>query len=114
MRARLLLILSLLACGGAGVTTTTIPGIARNAKEGAVVVREDGGAVFVDGLVAWPVDLEGRRVEVTGRLVRRDRGDQPLVNDAGEHSAGATGPTEVVEGARWRATSPTDAPSPRR
>lgn len=92
-----------LACAAARGKTTTLLGTARNAKGGAVVVRDDGGAVYVGGLEAWPAALDGQRVEVTGQLVRKKLIPDPVVGPNGERSAGAEGDQTVIEKATWRA-----------
>lgn len=99
-RAVLLLIFAIAGCA-APSRPTTIAGVARDAKSGAVVIGDDGAVVEVAGLDAWPAELEGRRVSVMGRLTQRE-GATSLVNDAGEHSAGSLGPHTVIEGATWR------------
>lgn len=50
--------------------TITVVGIARDAKLGALVETE-GGVFWLDGVDAWPAGLSGRRVRVTGTLIRR-------------------------------------------
>jgi len=82
---------------------TTLRGTAHDAKGGAVVQTDEGRVVYVAGLAAWPDELRGRRVEVSGRLVREKRIPDPVVNERGEHSAGAYGDQEIVEDARWHA-----------
>jgi hypothetical protein len=81
----------------------TLVGDARDAKGGAVVVEDGGRVVYVDGVDRWPEAVSGRRVAVTGVLVERKKIPDPVVNDAGEHSAGALGEQWVIEGARWEA-----------
>lgn len=83
----------------------TLTGAAQDAKGGAVVVADDGRVVYLDGLAAWPDAVAGRRVTVTGRLVERVQAE-PLVNDAGEHAAGASGPQWILEAPRWSPAEP--------
>ena len=93
--------LAMAACGG-GPRPQTLRGKAVDAKGGAVLVLDDGQTFYVSGLDAWPADLFGLRVEVTGTVKTQPLPSQPLVNDAGEHSAGATGSQDVIENATWR------------
>jgi uncharacterized membrane protein YtjA (UPF0391 family) len=69
---------------------------------GAVLQTDEGDTVYVAGLAAWPGDLVGRRVEVTGKLARKKLIPDPEVNEDGEHTAGAYGLQDVLEGARWK------------
>lgn len=50
--------------------TRTAVGIARTAKLGAVVLTKDD-MVWIDGLDAWPDDIEGKTVRVVGTVIER-------------------------------------------
>ena len=112
MRAALLAAAVLLAAGcarkGAGdpsaeeARPVTLEGYAADARAGAVLQTDEGDTIYVAGLAAWPGDLVGRRVEVTGKLSRKKLIPDPEVNEDGEHTAGAYGLQEVLEGARWK------------
>ncbi len=80
---------------------TTIRGVARDAKGGAVVVT-DGGPDYVLGLESWPSALAGRKVEVTG-VVRQKKHIPDPVGPRGEVAQGAWGDQTVIEGATWKA-----------
>jgi hypothetical protein len=80
----------------------TVTGTARDAALGAVVLRDDGVAIFIDGLGSWPADLHGKRVEATGKLVRKSLSPEPEVGPGGERSAGMSGDAQVLEGATWK------------
>jgi hypothetical protein len=56
---------------GAEATHVTLTGTARDAKLGAMLILDNGKALAVDGLDAWPVELHGKRVVVTGVLEER-------------------------------------------
>lgn len=90
----------MMSCAG-GAGSVTVVGAARDTKGGAVVVADDGRVLYVDGLDSWPAALGGQRVAVTGRVVERTLAAGPLINEAGEHSAGATGAQTVIEAASW-------------
>jgi hypothetical protein len=53
----------------------TLTGTAQNAAAGASVLVE-GWPVYVGGLSRWPAELVGRRLDVSGTLVRT-RGPAP-------------------------------------
>ena len=100
---------ALAACGhrGAGAGTeaekpTTVSGYAADARAGAVLTTDEGDTIYIAGLAAWPGDLVGRRVEVTGHLTRKKLIPDPEVNEKGEHTAGAYGLQDVIEGAKWK------------
>jgi hypothetical protein len=93
--------------------TVTVVGVAENLKLGARL-EVDAGAIWIDGLDAWPDDLLGRRLVVTGRVIERH--DLPVfVRKEGEPEiAGMPVPpgTDLHEasrrfllaGARWQRT----------
>jgi hypothetical protein len=90
------------AAPAAPAAKTTIRGVARDAKGGAVVVT-DGGPVYVIGLEAWPRELAGRKVEVTGRVRPKKHLPDP-VGPGGTVAQGAWGDQTVIEGATWKTT----------
>lgn len=61
--------------GNMPASSVTLTGIARDAKLGAILILDDGKALAVEGLEAWPAELHGRRVVVTGVL--EERADLP-------------------------------------
>jgi hypothetical protein len=77
-----------------------IRGAAANAKLGAVVLRQDL-VVYVQGQRAWPDKLVGRRVEVTGELVRTAR-YRARTSPAGAVSQGTAGAVLLLRRPRWR------------
>jgi hypothetical protein len=85
-----------------GLTGKTLIGKAHNAKGGAVVVTDNFGTVYIDGLDSWPDELLDRLVEVTGTLKREKRIPDPVTKPSGEVSAGAYGDQTVVYDAQWK------------
>lgn len=81
--------------------TTTITGVAKNAKAGAVVVLGDGNPVYVQGLDEWPDSTLDRNVEVRGVLVDEKMIPDPKVDKNGAISQGAMGDQTVIKKARW-------------
>ena len=76
----------------------TFEGIAQNAKAGAVV-----NGMYVDGLGAWPEEVLGKRVRVSGRAVQKRYAPVATVNERGEISQGTSGESldSVIEAPRW-------------
>jgi hypothetical protein len=80
----------------------TIDGMAEDLKLGAVLIRP-GDMVWVDGLDAWPGDLRGKHVQVTGKVIQR--ADLPVfVQQEGEPQMGGipVRPGTDLEKARQR------------
>lgn len=76
----------------------TLRGTAQNAKAGAILeIRGEG--IYVDGLDAWPEDLLGSAVTVTGTLERRVVPD-PARTD-GLRAGGLFGEIWILVGAAW-------------
>ena len=106
---------ALAACGGArsqgdgraGAATsangalppTTLTGVARDAKAGAIVVETSQGDLYVEGLAAWPPTWNGQHVVVSGRIVERE--GPACVHDP-EPCQGIAGTYRVVTGAAYR------------
>lgn len=65
--------------------TVTVQGTARDAKLGALLEGPQG-TLWVD-LDSWPGNLNGKRVQVTGKVISRH--DLPITND--KYSAGMRG-----------------------
>lgn len=83
--------------------SVTLEGVARDAKLGAFLQLDHGGAVWIDGLHAFPPAVRGKRLRVTGTLI--ERSDLPvLVERPGEpHMQGIPVPAGTdVEKARQR------------
>lgn len=81
----------------------TLKGTAGNAKGGAVVVTTSGSTVYLVELDEWPPELEGRAVEVSGRLDRKQHIPEATTDPVtGAISAGARGKQWVLEGAVWK------------
>lgn len=82
----------------------TLSGIADDAASGAVIVEDDGHVTLVVGLQAWPAELRGRRVEVTGNLGTTSMGDGGGLDADGNAVHGASGGSRALFDARWQAS----------
>ena len=61
----------------------TLEGLPEDAKLGAVLMIGGGQTVWIDGLDAWPPELRGKVVDVTGKVI--ERSDLPVfVHQDGE------------------------------
>lgn len=79
----------------------TIDGVARNAFLGAVVMRDNGTPVYLDGLDEWEASTSHRRISVTGVLRVRKLAPDPVVGPDGGVSHGAYGNDYVLESPTW-------------
>jgi hypothetical protein len=61
----------------------TVEGLPEDAKLGAVLMIGGARTVWIDGLDAWPSELRGQAVQVTGKVI--ERSDLPVfVHQDGE------------------------------
>ncbi len=83
--------------------TITLTGPAVDTASGAAVV--DGGTTVIGGLSSWPAETLGKRVSVTGKVVRAEIAPDPVVGPNGEQSHGAWGSSTVLVDAKWEVVS---------
>ena len=69
-------------------------GRAENSKGGAVLVADDG-VFYIAWKDEWEPKYENKRVRVRG-VHRVEKHSEPLVNAAGEHSAGMQGDQHFI------------------
>jgi len=67
-----------------------INSIAKNAKGGAVVVADDGSLIYLKNVVAWPENMLGKKVSVTGLLKKEQYLPVATTDLNGAVSQGAT------------------------
>lgn len=91
---------------------TTLLGLARDAKGGAVLVTDTGDPVYLEGLDAWPPELLGKRVRATGRLAQKKYSPDPVVDKTGAISQGAEGMQTVLMGPHVLGEAPSFRPNP--
>ena len=84
----------------------TIIGKASNSKAGALVVADNGGSAYIEGLSAWDEDTFGKQVRVTGILRLKKIAPDRQIDEWGAVSAGMEGMTKVIEGACWTLIEP--------
>ena len=78
----------------------TFRGTARSAAAGAVVTVGAGRPIYIAGLHTWDAELEGRPVEVTG-VIRRREAQVPPPPPGGVPRHGIPAATFVIDGAEW-------------
>ncbi len=81
----------------------TVEGVPEDAKLGALLMIGGARTVWIDGLDAWPSELRGKVVEVTGKVI--ERSDLPVfVHHDGEPEKGGipVGPGTDLAQARRR------------
>lgn len=101
MHLLLLLALSALA-GEAAVTQLT--GVARDGKGGALLVVDDGRALYVSGMPAWPDGVVGLRVRAEGRVASERYVPEARVDPDGAISQGTapgSAPDDVLHASAW-------------
>jgi|SRR6185436_8728795 len=76
-----------------------VTGKALNTKAGAVVVTENAGTFFLDGIASWPDLYYNKRVEVSGKLkiVTRKKQSTEL-----EIVAEWTGTRNYIKNPKWK------------
>lgn len=76
--------------------STTITGIAQDAKAGAIIVTDDGAHYYIDGTDHWDKQLLGKRLTVTGELVEVTHEPQK----GPEYRQGIVGTQKIIKKAR--------------
>ncbi|MBI4237168.1 MAG: hypothetical protein HY696_01965 [Deltaproteobacteria bacterium] len=81
---------------------TTVRGVARDSKAGAIIVLAQGEVIYIDGLSEWPAELHGKQVSAHGLLKRRKYIPDPTIGPDGGIAQGAKGLQFVLTRARWQ------------
>lgn len=79
-----------------------VDGTAEDAVLGAVILKDSGELVFIDGLAEWPSEVFGRRVRAKGILKERKPAPDPVVDEGGAVGHGMLGTAAVLEDVEWR------------
>jgi hypothetical protein len=82
----------------------TLEGVAYNAKLGAVV-QIGSYVVYIDGVQGWTNNIVGKRISVTGLLIRKK--GTPLINNGGIVKSGIEGSYYVLEKPEWKVVNRT-------
>ena len=79
----------------------TVTGIAKNGKEGALVLT-DNGPYYIQGLETWEESILNKEVEVTGVLRIENADKEDLRTETGEWKSGTEGDRMIIEEAMWK------------
>lgn len=82
----------------------TLRGVAYDARAGAIVELEDRTPIYIAGLTEWDQTIQGKPIEVTGRL-RARAPRAPKVPPGGPQVHGLVSATYVLEEAQWTVVS---------
>lgn len=93
----LFLIVSVFGYGKLENQKIEVIGKAINAKLGAVVVSDDKGVFYLDGLDSWDKEIYEKKVKVTGKLMIRawEKRDDDLTR------AKISGPQKIIRKPKW-------------
>jgi hypothetical protein len=93
----LLLIVSCFIYGKPESLKIEVIGKAMNAKGGAVVISDDNGVFYLDGLDKWNEKFYEKKVKVTGKLMIKEWEKR----DDGEIRAEIAGPQKIIKKPKW-------------
>lgn len=80
----------------------TVIGIARNGKDGALVLTKEDSVYYVDGLEFWEDSLNDKEISVTGILKIESLLANEMKNEKGEWKAGIVGDKKTIRNAKWK------------
>lgn len=80
----------------------TVIGIARNGKEGALVLTKEDSVYYVGGLEFWEDSINGREISVAGVLKIESLPTNEIKNEKGEWKAGVVGDKKTIHNAKWK------------
>jgi len=84
-------------CNDREYQTMVFTGTALDAKAGAVVVTDDKGIYYVDGLAGWDRKFYGKKVKITGKLSEENnKGDTTKVQ-----VQEIVGTKKIIRNAKW-------------
>lgn len=76
----------------------TIIGKAMDAKAGAVVVSDDKGIYYLDGLASWDKKFYAKKVKVVGKLVIEERKKRENVKEVVQEIVGTK---KIIKNPKW-------------
>ena len=80
----------------------TVIGIARNGKDGALVLTKEHSVYYVDGLEFWEDSINGKEISVMGVLKIDSLATNEMKNEKGEWKAGVVGDKKAIRNAKWK------------
>ena len=80
----------------------TVIGIARNGKDGALVLTKNDSVYYVDGLEFWEESINGKEVSIMGVLKIESLSANEMKNEEGEWKAGVVGDKKTIRNAKWK------------
>ena len=81
-----------------------LKGIAKDAKGGAVLITSDNHVIYIKGLEFWPSRFLDEQVLVKGVLKKEKLIPDPVIDEEGAISCGATGDQLVLDDAEYSKT----------
>jgi len=76
-------------------------GTAKDAKGGAVLITPEGYVMYIKGLESWPSEFLDKRLSVSGLLKKEKLIPDPIIDENGAISTGATGDQLVLENSEY-------------
>jgi len=76
-------------------------GTAKDAKGGAVLITPEGYVIYIKGLDFWPSELFDKSISVSGLLKNEKFIPDPIIDENGAISTGATGDQLVLENSEY-------------
>lgn len=81
--------------------SVTVVGIAQNAKEGAVIETSER-IYYLQGIHSWNKSAEGKKVEVTGDLIKETVGAEDLKDKRGKWNQRSVGDKYIISHPVWK------------
>lgn len=80
----------------------TVTGIARNGKDGALILTKEDSVYYIDGLELWEASVNGKEISITGVLHIESAAVDEMKNERDEWKAGVVGDKKTIRNAKWR------------
>ncbi len=87
------------SCNGLDSQRITIFGKAMDAKAGAIVISDDNGFYYLDGVDYWDKKFYGKKVKVTGILVIEKR--EAKQKEEEEIVQEIVGTKKIIRNSKW-------------
>lgn len=76
-------------------------GTAKDAKGGAVLITSEGYVIYIKGLETWPSEFLDKNILVSGILKEYKLIPEPIIDENGAISTGATGDQFILENSEY-------------